>query len=68
MSTQYINALLDERASLVARGKLERVRAVDEELARLGYQPAKVSEPKVVPAPSRVDTTPKKKKPARKKV
>ena len=68
MSTHYINALLEERRGYLLRGKIERVRDVDEELARLGYQPAKVSEPEVVPAPSRVDATPKKKKPARKKV
>lgn len=68
MSTQYINALLEERRGYVMRGKTERVREVDEELTRLGYKPAKVSEPEVVPAPSRVDATPKKKKPARKKV
>jgi hypothetical protein len=66
MSTRIIDALLEERRGLVARGKIERVRDVDAELARLGYTPPN-SEREVVPAPRRVDTTPKK-KPARKKV
>lgn len=66
MSTPFIDALLDERRGLAARGLVERVREVDAELARLGYtQPN--SEREVVPAPRRVDTIPKK-KPARKKV
>jgi|DEB0MinimDraft_3_1074331.scaffolds.fasta_scaffold150265_2 hypothetical protein len=66
MSTRIINALLDERRGLAARGLVERVQQVDAELARLGYTPP-VIEREVVPAPRRVDTTPKK-KPARKKV
>lgn len=71
MSTHYINALLEERRGLKARGKTERVRAVDAELARLGYGIEEVStapETEVVPAPGRADTTKPKKKPARKKV
>lgn len=71
MSTQYIHALLEERRGLIARGKIERVRAVDAELARLGYAVDEVSTaPKtdVVPAPGRADTPKPKKKPARKKV
>jgi len=67
MSTQLINALLEERRGYVMRGKLERVQDVDAELARLGYEPP-VTERKVESAPGRVDTTPAKKKPARKKV
>lgn len=71
MSTQYIYALLEERRGLIARAKIERVRAVDAELARLGYAVDEVStapEPDVVPAPGRADTPKPKKKPARKKV
>jgi hypothetical protein len=67
MSTKLIDALLDERRGLAARGLVERVRLVDVELARLGYMPP-VTERKVDPAPGRVDATPVKKKPARKKV
>jgi len=71
MSTQLINALLEERRGYVMRGKLERVQDVDAELARLGYTPPEnkpVDEREVESAPGRVDTTPTKKKPARKKV
>lgn len=67
MSTQLINALLEERRGYVIANKLERVQDVDAELARLGYEPP-VIERKVESAPRRVDTTPAKKKPARKKV
>jgi hypothetical protein len=67
MSTHYINALLEERRGLAARGLDERVHAVDVELARLGYT-SPVIEREVDPAPGRVDAKPVKKKPARKKV
>jgi hypothetical protein len=70
MSTQLINALLEERRGYVMRGKVERVRDVDAELARLGYEQVEApvaTDSDVVPAPGRVDTN-KKKKPARKKV
>lgn len=71
MSTHYINALLEERRGYLLRGKIERVRDVDAELARLGYAVEEVStapETDVVPAPGRADTPTPKKKSARKKV
>lgn len=71
MSTHYINALLEERRGYLLRGKIERVRDVDAELARLGYGIEEVStapETDVVPAPGRADKPQTKKKQARKKV
>jgi hypothetical protein len=71
MSNPYIDALLEERRGLVARQKLERVREIDEALARLGYTPSGSPPPVesvVVPAPGRANTTPQKKTRARKKV
>jgi hypothetical protein len=70
MSTTQINALLEERRGYVVRKKLERVRDVDEELARLGYTPSGSPPPverEVVTAPGRADATPKKKSAPRKK-
>lgn len=70
MSNPYIDALLEERRGYVARQKFERVREVDEELARAGYTPSGSPPPVedvVVPAPARANTTPKKKTRARKK-
>jgi hypothetical protein len=67
MTTSLINALLEERRGYMSRGKLERVQDVDKELARLGYS-SPVPPSAVDSAPGRVDTTPAKKKPARKKV
>jgi hypothetical protein len=70
MSKAYIDALLEERRGLVARHKLERVRAIDEELVRLGYTPSGSPPPvesEVVPAPGRADATSKKKRAPRKK-
>jgi hypothetical protein len=70
MSKALIDALLEERRGYVARHKLERVQAIDEQLARLGYTPSGSPPPVesvVVPAPGRANTTPTKKTRARKK-
>ena len=39
MSDAYVAALAVERAHLLAAGKADRVKAVDDELARLGVGP-----------------------------
>lgn len=44
MSDTYVQALLHERAGLVAAGRTARVRAVDAELARLGFAVEKAVE------------------------
>jgi hypothetical protein len=70
MSNAYIDALLRERKGYSARQLVERVRAIDLELARLGYTPSGSPPPVddvVVPAPGRANATPAKKTRARKK-
>lgn len=56
MSEQMIAALLVEREGYVRFGKKDRVAAVDEELAKLGYETAKaepVTETAIVKKPGR---------------
>lgn len=60
MNISLIEALLQEKKGLAARGLKERIKAVDEQLASLGYKEVASIEPEV-----EVATAPK---PRRRKV
>lgn len=48
MTSPYIEALLTERAGYIARGKKDRVKAVDEALREIGYDSKYIVEEKEV--------------------
>jgi hypothetical protein len=55
----YIAALLRERAGYVAFGKTDRVKAVDDELKRRGYEPERTATPKKAEPRQRVSKSAK---------